>query len=285
MDIDGLTEVLHRHRRALDMPSGIAAPPRRIPLHHVMRLVEHPQREIVRAVLVRRMLQALRRALLVEALAREPSHSAGAAPFLDIEVNPRRCHVGVAVRENTLDQSDHVGHMIGRTGEHRRRGQLDIELGAIALELFDIKIRDFERRLALGARGLLDFVLARVLVRGHVADVSDIHHMAHAIAVEFERAPQRIDEDVRTHIAQMLRQIDRRPARIKGDLGPIRPVERFELLDAAAECIEDLKGLHGRDALKPIARPRPLTSHRWNSRWGQDRPSRIGSMSIGAENA
>src|SRR4030088_2375602 len=112
MDIDWLAEILYRHRRALDMPSRIAAAPRRIPLHHVMRLVEHPQREIVRAVLVRRMFQSLRGALLLEALAREPSHAAGAAPFLDLEVNARRRHVAIAVRDDFFDHADHRGDII-----------------------------------------------------------------------------------------------------------------------------------------------------------------------------
>jgi len=46
----------------------------------------------------------------------------------------------------------------------------------------------------------------------------------------------------------MLRQIDRRAAGIEGDLGRMVWSSRIKwtkLLDAAGECIEDLKGLHG----------------------------------------
>src|SRR5581483_380151 len=73
MDIDGFAEVFHRHRRTFDVPSGVSASPRTVPLHQVMRLVEHPQCEVVGAFLVGRVIEALARVLLVEALAREPA--------------------------------------------------------------------------------------------------------------------------------------------------------------------------------------------------------------------
>jgi hypothetical protein len=97
-----------------------------------------------------------------------------------------------------------------------------------------------------------------------VPDVGDIHHMAHAVAVELERAAQRIDEDIRAHVAEMLRQINRRAARIKGH---VRRMARLENLDGAGERIEDLKRFHG--WLKPIAAPRRLTSHRGRKDGGQ----------------
>ena len=120
-------------------------------------------------------------------------------------------------------------------------GRPDIEPLAVARELRNIEIRDFARRLALGARGLFDLVLAGVGVGGHVADVGDVHHVADIVAVELERAAQRIDEHVRAHVAQMLRQVDRRPARVEGHH---RRVERLEFFDPAGEGVEDVKRLH-----------------------------------------
>src|SRR5208337_5553618 len=87
VDVDSLAQVFHRHRRALDMPARIAAAPRTVPLHQMVGLVEHPQCEIVRATLVRRMLEALRGVLLVEALAREPAFAILPAVLLDVEVH------------------------------------------------------------------------------------------------------------------------------------------------------------------------------------------------------
>src|SRR5579885_263076 len=114
MDIQRLAQVLHRHRRALDMPARVAAAPRAIPLHQMARLLKHPQREIVRALLVGRMLEALAGVLLVEALAREPADPRRAAPLLDVEVNPTGRDVAVTVRDDPLDHADHRGDIVGR---------------------------------------------------------------------------------------------------------------------------------------------------------------------------
>ena len=77
MDVDGLAQVFHRHRRALDMPSGIAAAPRTVPLHQMGGLIKHPQGEIVLAALVRGVLQPLLGKLIFEALPRQPAHPVG----------------------------------------------------------------------------------------------------------------------------------------------------------------------------------------------------------------
>ncbi len=102
--------------------------------------------------------------------------------------------------------------MIGRAAEQLAGRQLDIQPLAVAPVHREIEIGDLARGLALGARGLFDLVLARVLVRGHVADIGDVHDVADGVAVELQRAPERIDEQGRAHIAEMLRQIDGRPA-------------------------------------------------------------------------
>src|SRR5579864_3634894 len=184
MNIQRLAEVLHRHRRALDMPSRVAASPRTLPLHQMVRLVEHPQRKVVRAFLVRRMFEPLSRMLLVEALTRESSSAIRAAPLLDVEVYTRRRHVRVAVLDDAPDERDHLSYMVGRARQPRRLRQLDIEPRAVAFKLRDIKIRDFMRRLALSPRGFLDLVLARILIRSHMSDVRDIHHVVNAVPVE-----------------------------------------------------------------------------------------------------
>src|SRR5262249_34103426 len=67
-DVDRLAQVLHRHRGAFDVPPRVSAAPWAVPLHQVVRVIEDPQREIVRASLVGRMLQSLPRILLSEAL-------------------------------------------------------------------------------------------------------------------------------------------------------------------------------------------------------------------------
>src|SRR5579862_586872 len=115
VDVDNLAEILHGHRGALDMPSRITASPRTVPLHQMIRLTEHPQREIVRAMLIRRMLEALRGVLLVETLAREPAETILAAVPLDVEVHAAPGDVRYARVDDSRRKRDHVADMIGRT--------------------------------------------------------------------------------------------------------------------------------------------------------------------------
>src|ERR1700678_4756025 len=108
------------------------------------------------------MLEALRGVLLVEALAREPAQPILSAIFLDVEIHAALCDVGDARVDDSFGERDHVADVIGRPRPHMRR--LEPERSAIALELLEIVIRDFERRFALGPCGFLYFLLARVLV-------------------------------------------------------------------------------------------------------------------------
>ena len=218
---------------------GIAASPRTVPLHQMVGLAEHPQREIVRAVLVGRMLEALRSVLLVETLAREAAEPILAAILLDVEVHAALRDVRNAGVDDSFRERDHIADMIGRARPYVRR--LEIQRRAIALELLEIIVRDFEWRFALRACGFLDLVLAGVLVARHVPDVRHVHHVAHFVAVELERPAQAVDEHVRAQIPEMLRQIDRRSARIKRNFGRIL---RLEFLDRAAQRIENVEWFH-----------------------------------------
>ena len=102
-------------------------------------------------------------------------------------------------------------------------------------------VGDFARRLMLGARGLLDLVLARVRIVGHMAHVGHVHHVLDPIAVELERALERVAEEIRTQVAEMRGQIDGRPAGVHAHVGRML---RLELFDAAAERIIDVERLH-----------------------------------------
>src|SRR5580692_2045600 len=113
VNVDRLAEIFHRHRGALDMPSRVAASPRTVPLHQMARLTEHPQREIVRAMFVRRMLEALRGVLLVETLAREPAETILAAISLDVEVHAALGDVRHAGVDDSFCERDHVADMVG----------------------------------------------------------------------------------------------------------------------------------------------------------------------------
>src|SRR5271169_1222883 len=107
VDVDSLAEIFHRHRGALDMPSRVAASPRAVPLHQMVGLAEHPQREIMRAMLVRRMLEPLRSVLLVKTLARKPAQTILTAIFLDVEVHAAPRDVRDAGVDDSLGERNH----------------------------------------------------------------------------------------------------------------------------------------------------------------------------------
>src|SRR5207245_4906767 len=48
VDVEGIAEVLHGHRGALDVPAGVALAPRRIPFLEVARLRAASEREVIR---------------------------------------------------------------------------------------------------------------------------------------------------------------------------------------------------------------------------------------------
>src|SRR5208337_5695401 len=71
--------------------------------------------------------------------------------------------------------------------------------------------------------------------------VGNVHHMTHAVAVELERAAQTVDKYVSAQVAEMLRQIDRRPARVKRHFGRVL---WLKFLDRARQRIENVEWFH-----------------------------------------
>src|SRR5437773_4069076 len=79
-----------------------------------------------------------------------------------------------------------------------------------------------------------------------MTDISDVHHVPDGIAIETKRTLERIDKQIRTHIAEVLWQVNGRPAGIIADHGRIN---RMQLFDAAGQRIEDAEWFHGRDVV------------------------------------
>ncbi len=140
-----------------------------------------------------------------------------------------------------MNQGDHVANVISCTAEQRRLWKLDIEPLAITNELCRIEVSHLTGRFVLGTGGFFDFVLAAVLIGGHVTDISDVHHVPNIEAIEAKRAFERIDEQIGPHIAQVLRQIYGRSTGVISNLGR---VSRPEFLDTSAKRIKDIKWFH-----------------------------------------
>ena len=96
---------------------------------------------------------------------------------------------------------------------HLTAGLLDIELVEI-LEEDCLEVSGYLPDIFSGLPGFeFHLVFAHVLIGGQVADVGDIHHLAHFVAIIFESAPQDVRENIRSEVADVRVVVDRRPAR------------------------------------------------------------------------
>ncbi len=134
MDVEGVAQVLRRHRGALEMPARASCAPRRAPCRglRLTLLVPLPQGEVPRVALAARI--GIRSVLhLVHAL---PGQLAVGRPGADVEVHVSRsvlCGIGVACVDQPLDQSMHLGDVPRGAGlvpglsapraRHRRSGR------------------------------------------------------------------------------------------------------------------------------------------------------------------
>ena len=203
VDVEGLAEMLPRHRRAFDVPARTARRsdvarrrPRR--LAAVRRL---PQHEIHRVALVGRDIDARAGDHLVE------------RPLRQLAVVLHRRHaeqhmllgdIGVARRDQPLDQRLHLLDVLGRARLDRRRQAA--ERRNIVLEiLVGLFGQVADRDAALG-RARVDLVV-------DVGDVADVGDMLGA--VEMAQQPvQHVEHDHRPRVADMGEVVDRRPAHI-----------------------------------------------------------------------
>src|SRR5699024_1525001 len=112
---EGLAEVLARHRRAFQMPSGPATAPGGVPAGagRIGVLGRLPQREIAGVALIGGLV-LLDRGQLVQALVGEP---AVLWPGAHVEIHVARiAGVGMPAGDESLDQVDHLRDMTGGAG-------------------------------------------------------------------------------------------------------------------------------------------------------------------------
>jgi hypothetical protein len=132
VDVEDLAEMLPRHRRALDMPArapGRGDAGRRWP-RRLARLRGLPQHEIEGRALVGRDVDAGARLHLVEGPLRQPA-VLGHRGHAEQRVLLR--HIGMAVRDEALDESRHLADVLGRARldgrrQHAERGDVGVEL-------------------------------------------------------------------------------------------------------------------------------------------------------------
>ena len=214
VNVEMIAEVFHAHRRALNVPAGIAFPPGAFPrqcLIFEFRFCK-PQHEIVGIAFIFIDADSRSGFLIVEAEVCKLS-VIGIRGHVVIEVSAG--HIGMTVRFDTLYQFDHIGNVIGRFAHDV--GTTDIERIQIFKKRIRIKLRDFEYRLMALFRRLDDFIFARIVVARKVPDIGDVHDVLFIVAEVGKRAIEYVEKHICAQVSDVRVIIHRRTAAVKAD--------------------------------------------------------------------
>ena len=231
MDVEVIAQVLHAHDRALEVPAGGARPPGRLPLHGPARLAEPaaPEREVRGIALALDRLDAS----LADALPVEQSQAAVVLAPAGIEVEAAREPVCVTLGLQDPDELDHLRHVVAgaRIDGCRQDGQAP----DVVHEGLGVGLGDLLHAASFAQSRDQHLVLSLVLVRGQVADVGDVHDLAHLVALPLQRPAKPVGEDVGAQVAEMRVGVDGRAAGVDADP---RWMSRGEFLQPPAKRIE-----------------------------------------------
>src|SRR6516225_3925696 len=111
------TKVLHRHGATFDMPSWEAPSPGTIPCHFAPGFGYFPQREIFRVMSIFNYPLSYSRQHILQLVARKLTVIGKA---FNIEIDIAVDLISNALLLQTLDDSDHLRHMLCRAGKDRR---------------------------------------------------------------------------------------------------------------------------------------------------------------------
>ncbi len=217
VDVERRAQVLRRHRRALQVPAGAAAAPRRRPGRGLgfTGLVALPQREIARVSLAILAFTVAGRVHIGQLL---PRQRAVGREGPHIEVDIPVGGVGVPAVDQALHQLDHLGDMARRAGLVGGLRAAEYLVGLAEITLVQRRPRP---PLPAGLGGLTQDL---------VVDVGDVADERHLVTGVLEPAPQDVEVDAAADVAEVRRslhggaaQIDRRLAGFERDEFPQRP--------------------------------------------------------------
>ena len=225
VDVEGLAQVLHAHRRALDVPARPARAPGRVP-RRLARLGALPEDEVAHVLLA---VLVAGHALAAAAPARGRSRRAcrsrrrrrcGSRPS---RRSRRRSRVSSSRSMSAIISGDVVG---------RPRvvlDPLDVQRVEVARRSVD------ERRRVVVQR---DAGLVRA-ADGLVVHVGEVHHLGHAVAEVAQAAPQQVLEEEGAQVADVDVVVDRRAAGVDPQASP--GIERRQRLEPPAEGVEETR--------------------------------------------
>ncbi len=215
------------------MPARETAPPRTLPGHLTSRLSHFPEGEIFRVVLLLILpfaVHAINHVLKLIA-----GELAIARKTLNIKIDRLATTIGHTLRQQTLDNLNHLRHVLRGTRKNMRGENIQGLL--ISVESTGIELRDLRGGPAFFAclRNHLILALVEHLL-AHMTNIGNILDMPDLDPAIFIDPPQPVDHSKGTQVAYMDITIDRRPAGIHADAA------RFSwnnLLDTPVESIID----------------------------------------------
>ncbi len=165
--VEGLSQELAAHGRALDVPAGATLAPRAVP-RGLAGLGGLPQRKVERLALLLSDLDALAGLHVVELSLREPRIRGVLA---DLKVDVSLGLVGDALGDERLDERDDLGNRVGDLG--RDIGLEQVQRLGVGLEFADEAGGERDGLLAGLLRGVDDLVVD-VRVIAHVPDLQTL---------------------------------------------------------------------------------------------------------------
>ena len=216
VDIEPVAELAHGNGAALDVPTGVSEPPRRLPLELLileLGLCE-PEHEIrlvalgfIETDVLARSDEEIVLVVLVENIV-----------FVElgrVEVDVSAGYVGVALVEQNGDHLYEVRYAARRGND--RVGLSYVELLAVGKEGVGIEFRYLEDGLVLAFGPLEHLVLAGIRVAREVADVCDVHDAAHVEPAPAHVLFKYVLHDVAAQVAYMGKVVDGRTAGVHPD--------------------------------------------------------------------
>src|SRR5262249_53103428 len=223
MDVERLTQILHGHRGALDVPAGPSPPERGVPGRSdafVLRLRPLPESEVSRRLLV--VLVRGHSGTWPQAGAVEVGEAAIGRKARNAEVDVAVSLVRIAAGQQPVDQSHHLLYMPGRAW---------IDLGVLGPQQAHV----LEEDLLPSARELADADAGQVcLLDDSIVDVGDVQDVDEPVATYGQMPSQQVVQEVGAIVAQVRVVPDRGTTGVHTHDACF---ERTDLLFAARQCV------------------------------------------------
>ena len=212
VDIERLTQVLARHRRALDVPARTAAAPRRNPRgrQRIAILMALPHSEVTRIALTARIGVAG----VLHVIDRLMRQATVGRVRTDIEIHVARTvlsRIRVPRIDQPLDEREHLGHVAGRARLIRRRQNTQRRI-----RLTERRLKTVGQREPLLISHIIRAQLIRIrererrLLQNLVIDIRDVTDHRDVETAVREPAAQNVERNSRTHMPHMRHTLNRR---------------------------------------------------------------------------